>query len=117
MAFDDLILRILVVAGIASIIINMITEEHKATAWIEGFAIMVAVMIVVVVTAWNDLKKEQEFQKLNEEAESGKKVTVIRDGIENDDFKIDDIEVGDIVIIKSGMEIPGDAVMIEGFSV
>ena len=29
MAFDDLILRILVVAGIASIIINMITEEHN----------------------------------------------------------------------------------------
>ena len=66
-ASDDLILRILIVAGIASIIINVITEEdHRSTAWIEGFAILLAVVIVVLVTALNDLKKEREFQKLNE---------------------------------------------------
>jgi hypothetical protein len=50
------------VAGIASIIINMIMEEEeRSTAWIEGFAIIVAVLIVVFVTAYNDLKKEKEF--------------------------------------------------------
>lgn len=49
------------IAGIASIIIQLVTEEEKGTAWIEGFAIVMAVVIVVVVTAWNDLKKEQEF--------------------------------------------------------
>lgn len=36
-------------------------EEERATAWIEGFAIIVAVLIVVFVTAFNDLKKEKEF--------------------------------------------------------
>lgn len=50
------------VAGIASIIINMIMEEEeRSTAWIEGFAIIMAVLIVVFVTAYNDLKKEKEF--------------------------------------------------------
>lgn len=55
-AFDDFIIRLLVFAGVVSIIINMIVEEHeRGTAWIEGFAILVAVGIVVFVTAWNDL--------------------------------------------------------------
>ena len=76
-----------------------------------------AVVIVVVVTAWNDLKKEQEFQKLNDEAEEGKKVSVIRDGKEIDDLKIGDILVGDIILLKSGNEIPGDGIMIQGYSV
>lgn len=50
------------VAGIASIIINVIMEEdERSTAWIEGFAIIIAVLIVVFVTAYNDLKKEKEF--------------------------------------------------------
>ena len=59
-AFDDLILKALVVAGIANMIINMILEEEKRkTAWVEGFAILLAVAIVVFVTAYNDLKKEK----------------------------------------------------------
>ena len=49
-------------AGIASIIINVAMEEdERSTAWVEGFAILLAVTIVVLVTAWNDLKKEKEF--------------------------------------------------------
>ncbi len=117
MALDDLILRILIVAGIASMIINLITEdEERSTAWIEGFAILLAVVLVVLVTAFNDLKKEREFQKLNEEAENGKKVTVVRDGEEINDLKISDIVVGDLIYLKAGLEIPGDGLMIDGFS-
>jgi len=57
LAFDDFILKLLLVAGIVSIIINTIVEEEeRSTAWIEGFAILVAVAVVVFVTAWNDLK-------------------------------------------------------------
>lgn len=55
-AFDDGILRILVIAGIASMIINTIMEEEeRATAWIEGFAILLAVAVVMFVTAYNNL--------------------------------------------------------------
>lgn len=86
-AFDDLILKILFVAGIVSIGLNTwAEEEHREIAWIEGFAILVAVALVVTVTAVNNLKKEQEFRKLNDEAESGKKVSVIRGGKQYDDL-------------------------------
>lgn len=114
---EDFILRVLIVAGIASIIINMIMEkDNRKLAWIEGFAILVAVTAVVLVTVINDLKKEKEFQKLNDEAEAGKKISVIRDGKEIDDMKLTDVLVGDVIILKSGMEIAGDGILIEGFT-
>lgn len=37
----------------------MIFEENKKTAWIEGAAIMFAVLIVALVTAINDFEKEK----------------------------------------------------------
>lgn len=65
-AMDDLMLKILIVAAFISIIVSMIFEaDHRETAWIEGFAILMAVLVVSTVTAWNDYKKEQQFLKLN----------------------------------------------------
>ena len=41
----DLTLIVLIIAGIASSAIGMATEpEHRTTAWIEGFAILMAVI-------------------------------------------------------------------------
>ena len=117
-ALDDLTLKILVVAGIASIIINVIVEEdHRELAWIEGFAILLAVLVVVVVTAYNDLKKEKEFQKLNEKAEDGKTVCLIRDGVQHDHIQVQNVVVGDILLVKGGIEVPGDGIVIKGNSI
>ena len=49
--------------------------------WVEGVAIMVAVIIVVVVGSINDWQKERQFKKLNEKKED-RSVKVIRDGAE-----------------------------------
>ena len=38
-------------------------DDHS-TDWIEGFAILVAVIIVVFVTAFNDWSKEKQFRGL-----------------------------------------------------
>lgn len=40
--------------------------EKRKTAWIEGFAILVAVFVSATVTAVNDYQKERQFMKLNE---------------------------------------------------
>ena len=56
-AMEDLTLRILCVSSCISILVevlvNLGTDKIK-TAWIEGFAIMVAVIVVSSVTAIND---------------------------------------------------------------
>lgn len=116
-ALEDFLLRVLIVAGIFSIVINMIMESHdRHIAWIEGFAILLSVAIVVIVSVVNDMKKEKEFQRLNELAEQGKKITIIRDGHVSEDATIGSVLVGDVVILKSGMEIAGDGYVVEGFS-
>lgn len=52
---DDFTLKILIAAAIISIIIHMIVEkDHRETAWIEGFAILVAVALSSNVQAVND---------------------------------------------------------------
>ena len=117
-ALEDFMLRILIVAGIVSIIVDQIMHpEDRAIAWIEGFAILLAVTIIVIVTASSNLTQEREFISLNIKAEAGKVVTIIRSGIQLEDMNIDDVQVGDLVSIKSGMENPADAIVVEGFSV
>ena len=77
-ALEDFMLRVLLVAGVISIILEMISKPaERSHAWIEGFAIILAVFIVVLVTAVNDRKKELEFQKLNSKMEAQKKVNVV----------------------------------------
>jgi magnesium-transporting ATPase (P-type) len=63
-AMRDLLLRVLVVCGIVSAVLGATIGEHKDTGWIEGVAIMAAVVIVVMTTAINDLQQERQFQAL-----------------------------------------------------
>jgi hypothetical protein len=51
---DDFTMKILIVCAILSTVINMITEEDKSIAWIDGFAILVAVTACTLVAAVND---------------------------------------------------------------
>ena len=75
-------MRVLIVAAVVSIIIDVSTadESHRSTAWVEGFAILVAVMVCSNVTAFNDYQKERQFQKLNKVADDRKRLTVWRAG-------------------------------------
>ena len=79
-ALEDFLLRVLVVCGIIAIILEMSIEEDKKLAWVEGFAILLAVAIIVIVTATNNLKKDRKFNNLSSEADSGKMISVLRDG-------------------------------------
>lgn len=62
-ALDDFMLKVLIVAAIFSITFDMILADghDKAHAWIEGFAIMIAVMLVAGVGSFVDWKKEKSF--------------------------------------------------------
>ena len=55
-------------AAFISIILNPIVanDEEKPIAWIDGVAILLAVAIVVLVTAVNDYTKERQFRGLQE---------------------------------------------------
>ena len=64
-ALDDFMLKILIGCAIFQLIIEMSTakKEDLGHAWIEGFAILLAVAVVSLVGAGSDFKKEGQFLK------------------------------------------------------
>ncbi|KAF7637186.1 Cation_ATPase_N domain-containing protein [Meloidogyne graminicola] len=86
-------------------------EEHES-AWIEGVAILVCVIVVCLVTAINDYSKERQFRNLQAKIETGQKFSVIRDG-EPMDIPVSDLVVGDIARVKYGDLIPADGLIVQ----
>ena len=78
-------------------------EEHGESEanWIEGAAILIAVFIVVFVTAFNDWTKERQFRGLQDKLESEHRLSIIRAG-ETIEVPVADIVVGDVCFIRYG---------------
>uniref|UniRef100_UPI003AAE207A plasma membrane calcium-transporting ATPase 1-like n=1 Tax=Centroberyx gerrardi TaxID=166262 RepID=UPI003AAE207A len=91
-----------------------VTDEGEAQAgWIEGAAILFSVIIVVLVTAFNDWSKEKQFRGLQSRIEQEQKFTVIRKG-QVIQIPVAEIVVGDIAQIKYGDLLPADGILIQG---
>ncbi|XP_078402419.1 plasma membrane calcium-transporting ATPase 1-like isoform X1 [Cetorhinus maximus] len=89
-------------------------EEGEAEAgWIEGAAILLSVICVVLVTAFNDWSKEKQFRGLQSRIEQEQKFTVIRKG-QVIQIPVAEIVVGDIAQIKYGDLLPADGILIQG---
>ena len=110
-SLEDTILRILIVAAIFSLILGMVFEGVK-TGWVEGFAILIAVMIVSLVTAVNDYQKELQFRNLQGKIESEHKISVIRNG-QQDEIITKDLVVGDLCQLKYGDVVPADGIILQ----
>lgn len=77
-------------------------DEHEAEAgWIEGAAILLSVICVVLVTAFNDWSKEKQFRGLQSRIEQEQRFSVVRGG-QVIQIPVSDIVVGDIAQIKYG---------------
>ena len=107
----DMTLIILIIASCVSIVLGIYSDGWQ-TGWFDGTAILAAVVIVLNVTAINDLQKDKQFRALNalnnrrniKVRRNGAMVTVVTD----------DLVVGDIVQIAAGDTIPADGIYISG---
>uniref|UniRef100_A0A3Q2X5V7 Calcium-transporting ATPase n=1 Tax=Haplochromis burtoni TaxID=8153 RepID=A0A3Q2X5V7_HAPBU len=91
-----------------------VDDESEAEAgWIEGAAILLSVVCVVLVTAFNDWSKEKQFRGLQNRIEQEQKFTVVRGG-QVIQIKVSEIVVGDIAQVKYGDLLPADGVLIQG---
>ncbi|XP_075751418.1 plasma membrane calcium-transporting ATPase 3 isoform X12 [Rhipicephalus microplus] len=125
-ALQDMTLIILQVAAFVSLVLAFIEpEDHDAgphgkpkepgeseAGWIEGVAILVSVVIVVLVTAFNDYTKERQFRGLQNRIEQEHKFAVIRGG-EVHQIAVTEIVVGDICQVKYGDLLPADGIIIQ----
>eukprot|EP00834_Sanchytrium_tribonematis_P003744 NODE_156_length_15158_cov_0.791553.p1 type:complete len:1032 gc:universal NODE_156_length_15158_cov_0.791553:12415-9320(-) len=106
-ATEDPILKILILGSVVILILGLI--QDPLYGWSEGVAILIAVIIVLTVTAGNDFFKDKKFRKLLV-LQSDKKCKVFRDG-EIEQISSWDLLVGDIVVLEPGDEIPGDGLL------
>ncbi|CCH60201.1 hypothetical protein TBLA_0C04010 [Henningerozyma blattae CBS 6284] len=123
-AFNDKTLILLSIAAVVSFLLGLYElffqpsqydpEGNKITKvdWIEGVAIMFAVVVVVLVSAVNDYQKELQFTKLNAK-KLDRVITVIRDNAKLQ-ISINDLLVGDLLSLQTGEVAPADCVLIEG---
>ncbi|KAL7276871.1 plasma membrane calcium [Rhizina undulata] len=90
-------------------------EDGPSVQWVEGVAIIVAIVIVVVVGAGNDYQKERQFVKLNKKKDD-RTINVIRSG-KTIRISVYDLLVGDVCHLEPGDLIPADGIFISGYNV
>lgn len=66
-AYNDKVIILLTIAAIISLSLGIYEsiDGGKGVEWVEGVAIVVAILIVTIVTAANDWQKARQFAKLN----------------------------------------------------
>jgi len=122
-ALQDVTLVILIICAVVSFGLSFyhpdgdafeaeIKPKEANIEWIEGAAIIVAVIVVVLVTAFNDWTKERQFRGLQSKIESDQKFNVVRGDVVKQ-IPIKEIVVGDICQIKYGDLLPADGVVVQ----
>ncbi len=91
---------------------SSVLSEEANVEWIEGAAIIIAVLVVVFVTAFNDWTKERQFRGLQSKIELDQKFNVVRENAVRQ-VPIKDIVVGDICQVKYGDLLPADGVVVQ----
>ena len=120
LAYNDKVLILLTVAAVISLALGIYqsvspSDGEARVEWVEGVAIMVAIIIVVVVGAANDWQKERQFVKLNKKKDS-RIVKVIRSG-RSQELSVYDLLVGDVMHLEPGDVIPADGIFIAGHNI
>ncbi|KAK0724204.1 hypothetical protein B0H67DRAFT_101167 [Lasiosphaeris hirsuta] len=120
--YNDKVLILLTIAAVVSLALGLyqtfgVKHEDGAPSveWVEGVAIMVAIVIVVVVGTLNDWQMERQFNKLNEK-HNDRTVKVIRSG-KSVEVSVFDVMVGDVMHLFAGDLVPVDGIFISGHGV
>ncbi|XP_078339842.1 plasma membrane calcium-transporting ATPase 2-like isoform X8 [Crassostrea virginica] len=118
-AIQDVTLIVLIVAALISLGLSFYPqseseggESESEAGWIEGVAILGAVVVVVLVTAFNDYQKEKQFRGLQSKIEHEHQFSVIRGG-QDKNIPVGEIVVGDIAQVKYGDLLPADGLIIQ----
>ncbi|PSN62507.1 calcium-translocating P-type ATPase [Corynespora cassiicola Philippines] len=122
-AYNDKVLILLTIAAVISLALGLYETfgvDHppgspQPVDWVEGVAIVVAIVIVVVVGSLNDWQKEKAFVRLNAKKEE-REVKVTRSG-KVVMISIYDVLAGDVLHLEPGDVIPVDGIFIEGHNV
>jgi len=122
-AWNDQILIILTFAAAISLALGVYEAvgqnpdpgDGPSVDWVEGLAIMIAVILVVLVTGANDYRREKQFVVLNSKKDD-RQVKAIRSG-KSVMISVYDVVAGDVLHLESGDSIPADGILIDGHGI
>ena len=123
MAYNDKVLILLTVAAAISLALGLYETfgvEHEPgepmpVDWIEGCAIVIAIIVVVLFGSLTDFQKERAFVKLNAKKDD-REVKVIRSG-KSITINVKDVLAGDVLHLEPGDMVPVDGIFIGGHNV
>ncbi len=102
----------IIIILIAALLITLVLTVFGYAEWYESVGIAFAVVIATFVATWSEHSNEQSFQKLMEEA-SLIMVKAFRNG-HLTEISINDLVVGDYVLLQPGDTVPTDGQLIAG---
>ncbi len=107
--FDDPVIRILMIAAVLAIVVGAYRGEYY-----EGVAIIVAILLATGIAFLNEYKASREFDILNQ-VNDEVPINAVRDG-RYTTVPLQELVVGDVVLIEAGEEVPADGRLLEAVS-
>ncbi|KAL6343634.1 hypothetical protein AAG906_024999 [Vitis piasezkii] len=112
-AIKDVTILILVACATLSLGFG-IKEQGPKEGWYDGGSILVAVFLVISVSAVSNFRQNRQFDKLSKVSDNIQ-VDVVRDG-RRQQISIFEVVVGDVVCLKIGDQVPADGLFLDGHS-
>jgi len=107
--FEDPLIKILLVA----LVITLVLSVFGYADWVEGVGIAVAVFLATFVSTYSEYKNERSFEALREDA-SRITIKVFRNGNILNEVMVNDVVVGDLVLLQAGDKVPADGRLVIG---